>query len=101
NAELLAHSSGTLKPSEVAEIGQEIHTSSERLARLIENFLIYSQLEMIAADPKHANTLRSGKTEHPADLIKQRATAQAAQAGRPTDLSFEMADVAVPIVDEY
>src|SRR5277367_3218049 len=54
NAELLAQSAATLKPAEIAEIGQEIHTSSERLARLIENFLIYSQLEMIAADPKHA-----------------------------------------------
>src|SRR5581483_5485846 len=101
NAELLAHSSSTLKPNEIAEIGQEIHQSSERLARLIENFLIYSQLEMIAADPKHANTLRHGKTEHPVELIKKHATMQATHAGRVADLSFELADVAVPVVDDY
>lgn len=101
NAELLAHSSDTLKPAEIAEMGREIHQSSERLARLIENFLIYSQLEMVAADPKHANTLRQGRTEHPVELIKKHATAQAAQAGRPADLFLELSDIAVPIVDEY
>jgi signal transduction histidine kinase len=101
NAELLAQSAATLKPADVAEIGQEIHSSSERLARLIENFLIYAQLELIAADPKNVNALRTGRTEHPQELIKKRATAQAAQANRLSDLSFELADIPVPIAEEY
>ncbi|HXF09881.1 MAG TPA: ATP-binding protein, partial [Desulfuromonadaceae bacterium] len=101
NAELLAHSAKTLKPGEIAEIGQEIHASSERLARLIENFLIYAQLEMVAADPKAANALKPGKTIHPIDMIKRCAARQAALAGRPVDLSLELSDVPVPLVDEY
>jgi signal transduction histidine kinase len=101
NAEMLAHSAATLKPDDIAEIGQEIHSSSERLARLIENFLIYAQLELIAADPKNVNALRTGRTEHPQELIKKRATAQAAQAGRLPDLSFELADIPAPIAEEY
>lgn len=101
NAEILAHSAETLKPGEVAEIGQEIHKSSARLARLIENFLIYAQLELVAADPKNVNALRVGRTEHPVELINQCATAQAAQAGRLQDLSFEMADVLMPMAEEY
>jgi two-component system sensor histidine kinase/response regulator len=101
NAEMLAHSAATLKPAEIAEIGQEIHTSSERLARLIENFLIYAQLEMVAADPKNANAMRPGKTEHPIDLIKKCATRQAVHAGRQADLFQELADIAVPLVEEY
>ena len=83
NAELLATSAATLKPNEIAEMGQEIYKSSQRLERLIENFLIYAQLELIAADPKNVNALRIGKTEHPAPLIKKISSAQAAQAGRP------------------
>ena len=71
NAELLANSAATLKPAEVAEIGQEIHKSGERLARLIENFLIYAQLELVAADPKNVNALRVGRTEHPKALIEE------------------------------
>jgi signal transduction histidine kinase len=101
NAELLAHSAATLKPSDVAEIGQEIHKSSERLARLIENFLIYAQLELVATDPKNVNALRVGRTEHPKSLIKNHAAAQAAQANRLPDLSFELADIPLPVSEEY
>ena len=101
NAELLAHSAAALTPSEVAEIGQDIHKSSERLTRVIENFLIFAQLELVAADPKNVNALRIGRTEHPVDLIKQHAESQAVQAGRRNDLSFELADLAVPMSGEY
>jgi two-component system, sensor histidine kinase and response regulator len=101
NAELLAHSAATLKPAEVAEIGQEIHKSSERLERLIENFLIYAQLELIAADPQNVNALRIGKTENAAPLIREHATAQAAHANRSKDLSLDLADIPVPMAGEY
>ncbi|HEY1717767.1 MAG TPA: hybrid sensor histidine kinase/response regulator [Verrucomicrobiae bacterium] len=101
NAELLATSAATLKPSEIAEMGQEIHKSSERLQRLIENFLIYAQLELIAADPKNVNALRVGKTEHSAPFVQKHADAQAAQAGRPDDLTVEAVDVSVPMAEEY
>ena len=68
NAEMLAASAATLKPAEIAEMGQDIHQSGQRLERLIENFLIYAQLELIAADPKNVNALRLGRTEHPVAL---------------------------------
>ena len=101
NAELLALSAETLKPADVAEIGQDIQKSSERLACVIENFLIFAQLELIAADPKNVNALRAGRTEHPIELITKCASAQAAHAGRPADLSLDLADIPVPIADEY
>jgi signal transduction histidine kinase len=101
NAELLAESAATLKPEEVAEIGQEIQKSSERLARLVENFLIYSKLEMAAADPQSVNFLRTGRTEHPKGLIKEHASAQADQANRQATLTLELADAPVPIAEEY
>jgi signal transduction histidine kinase len=101
NAELLATSAATLKPNEVAEMGREIFQSSQRLERLIENFLIYAQLELIAADPKNVNALRIGKIEHPAPLIKKISSSQAAQAARPDDLTVEAADVPVPMSEEY
>ena len=101
NAELLAQSAATLKTSEVAEIGQEIHKSSLRLERLIENFLIYAQLELIAADPQNVNALRIGRTEHSASLIREHATTQASQASRANELNMEIADITVPMAAEY
>ncbi len=101
NAELLAASAATLKAGEVAEMGQEILKSSQNLERLIENFLIYAQLELIAADPKNVNALRIGKLERPVALIKKIAGAQAAQTARLNDLTLEAADIPVPMSAEY
>ena len=101
NAELLACSAATLKPSEVAEIGQDIHESSERLKRLIEKFLIFAQLELIAADPQNVNALRIGKTEHPVSII--RGTRHRAGRGSQTYRGFilEITDIPVPMAAEY
>src|SRR5580698_4158099 len=101
NAELLASSAATLKTGEIAEIGKEIHDSSLRLERLIENFLIYAQLELIAADPQNVNALRIGKTEQSASLIREHATGQAAQAGRAKDLYLQINEIVVPMAAEY
>src|SRR6267143_1080405 len=49
--EILAADAATLPPSEVAEMGRTIHDSGKQLERLIENFLIYAQLELLGADP--------------------------------------------------
>jgi two-component system, sensor histidine kinase and response regulator len=101
NAEMLATSAATLKPSEIAEMGQEIFKSSQRLQRLIENFLIYAQIELVAADPKNVNALRIGKLEHPAPLVKKLAAVQAAQVNRPNDLTVDATDVLLPMSEEY
>ncbi|MDD5141151.1 MAG: hybrid sensor histidine kinase/response regulator [Verrucomicrobiales bacterium] len=101
NAELLAASAATLKANDVAEMGQEILKSSQRLERLIENFLIYAQLELIAADPKNVNALRIGRAEQPAAIIEKIAGAQAVQAGRLNDLKIEAVNVPVPMSGEY
>ncbi len=101
NAELLATSAATLKTSDVAEMGQEILNSSQRLERLIENFLIYAQLELIAADPKNVNALRIGRAEQPAAIVEKIAGAQAAEADRANDLKVEAVNVPVPMSGEY
>jgi signal transduction histidine kinase len=101
NAELLASSAATLAPNDVADMGREILQSSQRLERLIENFLIYAQLELIAADPKNVNALRIGKTDQPLALIKNVAGTQAAQFTRLNDLRIEAVDISVPMSEEY
>ncbi|MGA9778460.1 MAG: response regulator [Limisphaerales bacterium] len=99
--EMLATDTATLKAAEVAEMGHVIHQSGRRLERLIENFLIYAQLELVASDPKNINALRMGQTEHPASLIEKHAQAQAVQANRPQDLALELSDIPVSMAEEY
>lgn len=57
-ADIMREDAGTLKVAEAAEIGRDIQRSGERLHRLIRNFLIYSQLELLAAEPERIAALR-------------------------------------------
>ena len=83
-------------------MGQEIYKSSQRLERLIENFLIYAQLELIAADPKNVNALRD-RQNRAAGVARPR-TSPSRRRRRPArlnDLTLEPADVPVPMSEEY
>src|SRR5438309_2624426 len=66
--EILANGAATLPAAEVAEMGQVIYDSGKRLERLIENFLIYAQLELLRADPHKAQALVKKHTPAPKTL---------------------------------
>jgi signal transduction histidine kinase len=99
--EILAAEASTLPAEEVAEMGQVIHDSGKRLERLIENFLIYAQIELLGADGQKINALRQKQTRSPAKLIEEHALAQARAADRADDLALELADQPVPISEDY
>ena len=99
--EILAAEAATLPPAEVAEMGQVIFESGKRLERLVENFLIYAQIELLGADPQKVSTLRQKRTQFPARLIEERARAQARAAQRADDLILELADGPMPISEDY
>lgn len=99
--EILATEAMTLPPAEIADMGRAIHDSSQRLERLIENFLIYAQIELLAADPQKINALRTKHTESPATLVEERARAQARAAEREGDLALQLADRPMPLSEDY
>ena len=101
NSELLAQSADSLDPKTIAEMSQEICQSGQRLERLIENFLIYAQLEIVASDPKSIGNLRAAKTSQPAQLVRAAAMAQAEKAGRVNDLVLDLHDAALPMAEDY
>src|SRR5437660_287142 len=75
--EILAADATTLPAHEIAEMGQVIHDSGKRLERLLENFLIYAQLELLSTDSQKVNALRKKKTLDGGALIERYARAQA------------------------
>ena len=99
--EILAAEASTLPAREVAEMGQVIHDSGKRLERLIENFLIYAQIELLGADAQKISALRQKQTQSPAKLIEEHARGQARAANRPDDLALDLADQPVPISEDY
>jgi len=99
--EILTTDSATLQPAEIAEMGQIIHESGKRLERLIENFLIYSQIELIGTDPQRAGALRKKQTPQPRKIIEARAVLQAQMTSRAGDLKLDLSDKPVAISEEY
>jgi two-component system sensor histidine kinase/response regulator len=99
--EILRTDAATLPASELAEMGQVIYDSGKRLERLIENFLIYAQIELLAADPHKVAALRKKLTPSPAALIEEHARAQAEAAHREADLSLELCDEPIPMSEDY
>jgi two-component system sensor histidine kinase/response regulator len=99
--EILGVEAATLPPKEIAEMGQGIYDSGKRLERLIENFLIYAQLELLAADPLKIAALRKKQSPFPAKLIGERALAQAKAAGRWTNLTLQLSESPVSISEDY
>jgi signal transduction histidine kinase len=101
NAELLATSAATLGTAAITEMGQEISQSGQRLERLIENFLFYARLEMVATDSDSVTALRSAKIASPANTVRPTALAQAEAAGRLPDLTLELLDAPLAMAEDY
>lgn len=91
----------SLQPSEIAEMGQVIAESGRRLERLVENFLIYAQLELFRTDPGKVAAMRNKTTTAPARVIREHARRQAELAGREGDLQFGLGEGIVPMSEEY
>ncbi len=98
--EILATEAGTLPANEVAEMGRVIHDSGKRLERLIENFLIYAQIELLGADAQKVSALRQTQTLSPAKLIQERARARASDANRAGDLALDLEDQPIPMSED-
>lgn len=99
--EILKTDAATLSAGELTEMGQVIQQSGQRLQRLIENFLIYAQLELMAGDPQSTQALRSRQTTQPAVVVQRCAHNQAEMAGRLADLALDLSGKPVSMSDQY
>ncbi|ARV61697.1 hybrid sensor histidine kinase/response regulator [Nostocales cyanobacterium HT-58-2] len=87
-SELLMKESDSLHRHEIREMAEGIYKSGERLYRLIQNFLLYAELEIIATDPNRIKQLQSYQTIFPTLSLKKNIIDQAKKTGREADLQF-------------
>lgn len=99
--EILTSDAASLQPEEISEMGQVIYQSGKRLEHLVENFLIFAQLELLGTDPQKLQSLLGKRTESPSALIEQQAQDQARTANRPNDVQLELSDVPVAMSEDY
>lgn len=100
-AEILSTEYEKLQPSEISEMAQSIHESANNLHRLVENFLIYAQIELLATDHKKLEYLRKCQAENVQAVIEARAREKSNRAGRTGDLALDVNNATVGISEEY
>jgi two-component system sensor histidine kinase/response regulator len=90
-----------LTPEEVRDFARNISVSAHRLHRLIENFIIYSEVEVVASDPGKVAELRGVGSIPTAEAIQRAAHAKAEAARREGDLSVTVSEAPVTMLTTY
>ena len=100
-AAVLKDDSETMSRQEIHETADILHDSADRLQRLVENFLLFAQIELLAADPVRAAAWRA-KASVPAREILTSLAGQKAQCLRRTgDLFMEIEAVNAPVSAQH
>src|SRR5437773_1383597 len=88
-----------LASGEIVSMAEAIRDSAKRLHRLIENFLIFAQIELLQAAQLHA--LREGQTLDARVPIERVARTRAERAGRTGDLVLALGAGSAAISEDY
>ena len=91
-ADILIEEADLLQPSEIKEIAQDIRKCGDRLNRLIQNFLLYAELEAGVTQTPQTTILTPIK-----ELTTKIAQKCAMQHDRLEDLVLDMTDALLPI----
>lgn len=100
-ADILRKQSLDLEPREVAQMAERIYKNGKRLNRLIENFLIYAQIEIIKMDYQKVEQLRKNATSDVEKVIDSAARQRAYELERTGDLALALSPGSVAMSTEY
>ena len=89
-ANLMIDDYASMPPEEVLESAKFIHESAQRLHRLIENFLLHSQIELMASEKKKIETASNSTALALEEIIPEVARKVATRFKRDTDLILEV-----------
>ena len=99
---VLVESYDMLAGREILEIAQVIQTSAERLHRLVENYLLYADLEILGLNQDKVAALQAmAATSQLKPVVTQAALDVARKAGRETDLKLDLHDATVSMSQGY
>ncbi len=85
-SEILMSDAGILEEVQIEEMAQHINDASNRLYRLVENYVIYANLEIMKTDEKRRRLVRTGRAEYASAIITQQAQYKAIFYNREDDL---------------
>ena len=100
-ADILRKQYSELEPAEVAQMSERIYKNAKRLSRLVENFLIYAQLEILETDHSKLAMLKQNRVEDVAVIIDAIATQKTYEVARSFDLDLQVDSADLAISPDY
>jgi signal transduction histidine kinase len=99
-AEMLEMNLDDLSRQQMLQYVQRIQQAGKQLYRMIENYLLYAQIEVIKVDSQGAAGLRNVITDNPGEIAARITQERAAEWQRPDDLALQVEDAPVRISAE-
>ena len=96
-SELIMSEYPVFEESDILEMIGQINSSGHRLYRLIQNFLLYAELEIAATNPELLLEMRNSEFSCVQSLLSEKARQQAKQVNRTDDLQLNLHDASVAI----
>jgi signal transduction histidine kinase len=87
-SELLMRDCETIERAEIREVAKDIYSSALRLHHLMQNFLLYSKLEIITYHPEQLQQLHDHRLVNPKATIHAAAEQTASSMQRLSDLQI-------------
>jgi two-component system, sensor histidine kinase and response regulator len=107
-SDLLMMDFNVMEPARVGDMARLINTSGMRLYRLVENYLIYANIEILKSEPDKLQAIREKRVDHPVQVIevstrnKLQLLAREKAIEREADLVLELNDdVRIQISEEH
>lgn len=100
-ADILRKQSSDLEPREVSQMAERIYRNGKRLDRMVENFLIYAQIEILKMDYHKIEQLRKNKAPDAHKIAESAACQRAYESERAGDLTLKLAPGNVAMSPDY
>lgn len=97
---LMRDNTAKLTDDDVKAMSADIYKAGERLHELVENYLVYAQLELIAADEEDLTKLRNNVLRDAEEVIGTAARERAQHHGRAADLALDLTSSAVRMSEQ-
>lgn len=96
-AEILANPDFDFPQTEVNSLADMIFQSGKRLHHLVENYIIYAQIELILTEPERVNRMRQLREAIPNPVIERVVREQMEKHGRSAHLTLNATEEMLPI----
>jgi two-component system sensor histidine kinase/response regulator len=100
-AQIIGDEGGKLTGPEIVQCGKLMYKAGKRLQRLLENFVSFTQIEVISTDAEKMALLKASQPSESAMIVRSVSRNKAELHGRITDLDLDLSGGYVAISEEH